>query len=82
MRIDILTLFPEMFSPLQTSIMGRATKDGKLEITTTSNADSPISLDLGLPVICIDVWEHAYYLDYQNRRSDFVDTFLNHLIKW
>lgn len=57
-------------------------KDGKLEIVTTSNADNPISLDLGLPVICIDVWEHAYYLDYQNRRSDFIDIFLNHLIKW
>ncbi len=57
-------------------------KDGKLEIVTTSNADSPISLDLGQPVVCIDVWEHAYYLDYQNRRADFIDAFLDHMIRW
>ena len=57
-------------------------KEGKLNIVTTSNADSPISLNLGQPLVCLDVWEHAYYLDYQNRRADFIDAFLNHLIKW
>ncbi len=57
-------------------------KEGKIEIVSTANADSPISLDLGQPLVCVDVWEHAYYLDYQNRRPDFVDAFLEHMIKW
>ena len=57
-------------------------KDNKIDIATTSNADNPISLDLGEPLLCVDVWEHAYYLDYQNRRVDFVDAFLEHLIRW
>ena len=46
-----------------------------------SNADTPIAHGLK-PLMTIDVWEHAYYLDYQNRRADFVDTFLTHLINW
>lgn len=57
-------------------------KDNKINIVTTSNADNPIVLDLGTPLICLDVWEHAYYLDYQNRRADFADAFLNYLISW
>ena len=57
-------------------------KDNKLDIVTTSNADNPLSLNLGQPVVVADVWEHAYYLDYQNRRGDFIDAFLNNLIKW
>ncbi len=54
---------------------------GKLSILKTSNADTPIAHQLK-PLMTIDVWEHAYYLDYQNRRADFVDSFLAHLIKW
>lgn len=57
-------------------------KDNKLDIVTTSNADNPLSLNLGQPIIVADVWEHAYYLDYQNRRADFIEAFLEHLIKW
>lgn len=57
-------------------------KNDKIEIVATSNADNPLSLDLGQPLFCLDVWEHAYYLDYQNRRIDFVDVFFDHLIKW
>lgn len=57
-------------------------KDDKISITATSNADNPIVLETGEPLICLDVWEHAYYLDYQNRRADFTDAFLNYLIKW
>ena len=35
-----------------------------------------------VPLLCVDVWEHAYYLDYQNRRADFVDGVLNHCLNW
>ncbi len=53
----------------------------KLKIITTSNADTPIAHGLN-PLMTCDVWEHAYYLDYQNRRSDFVNAFLEHLVNW
>ena len=52
---------------------------GNLEIMKTSNADTPIAHGLK-PLTTCDVWEHAYYLDYQNRRADFVEIFLNNLI--
>lgn len=53
-------------------------QDGKLFIETTSNANLP----KGTPLLTCDVWEHAYYLDYQNKRPDYVDVFLNNLIDW
>jgi len=53
---------------------------GKLLITTTPNQDSPVSQALQ-PLLTIDVWEHAYYLKYQNRRNEFVDDFWN-LLDW
>ncbi len=57
-------------------------KDEKhLAIMKTSNADNPIAHNLE-PILTIDVWEHAYYLDYQNKRADFVDAYLDHLINW
>ena len=56
-------------------------KDGKLEIMKTSNADTPIAHGL-TPLLTIDVWEHAYYLDYQNRSADFVEAFLNNLANY
>ena len=55
--------------------------NGNLRIMKTSNADTPVAHTLK-PIMTIDVWEHAYYLDYQNRRADYVDTFLAHLINW
>lgn len=55
--------------------------DGQLAVMKTSNADNPMAHDLEA-LLTIDVWEHAYYLDYQNRRGDFVDTFLDHLVDW
>lgn len=58
-----------------------AEKDGKLEVVKTSNADTPLAHGMN-PIITLDVWEHAYYLDYQNRRVDFVDAFLDHLVNW
>lgn len=54
---------------------------GKLKIIKTANANSAIAMHVK-PIICIDVWEHAYYLDYQNKRPDFIDTFLNNLVNW
>lgn len=55
--------------------------EGKLAVMKTSNADNPLAYGL-YPMVVIDVWEHAYYLDYQNRRAEFVDAFLNHLVNW
>jgi Fe-Mn family superoxide dismutase len=56
-------------------------KVGKLEITTTSNADTPIAHGK-TPLFTTDVWEHAYYLDYQNRRPDHVKDWLDKLANW
>ncbi len=54
---------------------------GDLKIVTTGNADTPMVLNLK-PLLTLDVWEHAYYLDYQNDRGKYVDDFLKHLINW
>jgi Fe-Mn family superoxide dismutase len=55
-------------------------KEGKLGISSTANQDSPLS-DGATPLLGLDVWEHAYYLKYQNRRADFVTAFWN-VVKW
>jgi Fe-Mn family superoxide dismutase len=52
-----------------------------LKVVKTANADNPITDGLK-PLLNIDVWEHAYYLDYQNRRADYVKAFLNSLLNW
>src|SRR5215471_14446757 len=54
---------------------------GKLKITATPNAVNPLAEGQTALLTC-DVWEHAYYLDFQNRRPDFVQTFLDHLVNW
>lgn len=55
--------------------------DGKLAVTKTSNADLPLKHGQ-TPLLTIDVWEHAYYIDYRNARPKYVDTFLDHLVDW
>ena len=54
---------------------------GKLKVIKTSNADNPLVHDQ-VPLLTVDVWEHAYYLDYQNRRQDYVNAVLDHLLNW
>lgn len=54
---------------------------GKLKITKTANADTPMAHDQKA-ILTVDVWEHAYYLDYQNKRADYLDLFLKHLVNW
>jgi Fe-Mn family superoxide dismutase len=52
-----------------------------LQVMKTPNADLPLAHDL-TAALTVDVWEHAYYLDYQNRRPDYVNTFLDSLVNW
>ncbi|MEW6443178.1 MAG: superoxide dismutase [bacterium] len=54
---------------------------GKLKVTKTPNAENPL-VHGQAALLTVDVWEHAYYLDYQNRRPDFVQAFMDHLINW
>lgn len=56
-------------------------KDGTLKILGTKDADLPLIHGQKALLVC-DIWEHAYYLDYQNRRKDYVEIFLDHLVNW
>ncbi len=56
-------------------------RDGKLDIVATSNAETPIAKGL-TPLLTIDVWEHAYYLDYENRRPEHVKAVIDQLLNW
>jgi len=56
-------------------------KDAKLAIMKTANAETPITQNIQ-PLLACDVWEHAYYIDYRNRRHDYVSTYIQYMINW
>ena len=81
-----LDAFKTQFKEAATSQFGSGwawivVQDGKLAVQKTANADTPIARAVR-PVLVVDVWEHAYYLDYQNKRPDYVTAFVDHLINW
>ena len=58
-----------------------AVKDGKIVIQKTPNGENPLVLGAS-PILGCDVWEHSYYIDYRNRRPDYIKAFLDHLVNW
>jgi len=56
-------------------------KNGKLEISKTANGESPLVYG-AMPILGCDVWEHSYYIDYRNRRPDYLKAFVEHLVNW
>ena len=83
--------FKELFSSAAATRFGSGwawliVSDGKLKVTSTPNQDNPLmdivpAAERGTPVLGIDVWEHAYYLNYQNRRGDYISAFWN-VVNW
>lgn len=79
--------FVELFKAAATTQFGSGwawlvlNQDGKLEVTKTPNADLPMAHGQKA-LLTIDVWEHAYYIDFRNRRPDYISTFLDKLVNW
>tara|TARA_B100000795_G_scaffold110067_1_gene81251 strand:+ start:1195 stop:1797 length:603 start_codon:yes stop_codon:yes gene_type:complete len=84
-----LDVFKETFSNAAATRFGSGwawlcVKDGKLSVCSTANQDNPIMKGVGCEgtaIMGIDVWEHAYYLNYQNRRPDYINAFFN-VVNW
>lgn len=85
-NFDSIESFKEKFSAAAANRFGSGwawlckTDDGNLVINSTPNQDNPISIGLK-PILGLDVWEHAYYLKYQNKRPDYIENFYN-VINW
>lgn len=78
--------FKELFSNAGLGRFGSgwiwlATKDNKLSILSTPNQDNPLTDNSGMPILGLDVWEHAYYLKYQNRRAEYIEAWWN-IVNW
>lgn len=82
--------FKAQFSKAAATVFGSGwawlvlSNDGKLVVSSTSNQDNPLMNDAtvqGTPLLALDVWEHAYYLKYQNKRTDYIDSFWN-VVNW
>jgi superoxide dismutase, Fe-Mn family len=81
--------FKEQFAAKASTVFGSGwawliVQDGKLKVTSTPNQDNPlmdVAQEKGQPILAIDVWEHAYYLKYQNRRADYISSFWN-VVNW
>lgn len=78
--------FKSQFKSAATNLFGSGytwlVHDGnEFKIINTTNAETPIVHNMK-PLLNLDVWEHAYYLDYKNKRADFIDNFLNNLVDW
>jgi len=78
--------FVELFTQAGTTQFGSgwawlSLRNGKLEVGKTPNAETPL-VTSAVPLLTMDVWEHAYYLDFQNRRPDYIKAFLDHLVNW
>jgi Fe-Mn family superoxide dismutase len=78
--------FTEQFSALALGQFGSGwawlvLAEGKLKIVKTANADTPLARG-EKPLLVVDIWEHAYYLDYQNRRADYLKNIITNLLNW
>lgn len=85
MKFGSFQSFKDQFTNLAVSRFGSgwawlSVKQGELIVSSTANQDSPIS-EGGIPILGLDVWEHAYYLKYNNRRQDYVDAWWN-VVNW
>lgn len=88
-NFESFTAFKDAFSKAASSVFGSGWvwlihQNDKLKIVTTPNQDNTlmsISGEKGRPLMCLDVWEHAYYLKYQNKRADYISAFWN-LVNW
>jgi Fe-Mn family superoxide dismutase len=87
--------FPGGFTELKTSLLDAAknqfgsgwawlvyTQEGKLKVVTTKNADSPLQTIGATPLLVLDVWEHAYYVDYANVRATYLQNVVDKLVNW
>ena len=85
-HFDSFENFKDKFSSAAASQFGSGwawlcVNNGGLEICATPNQDNPLMNNCGVPILGLDVWEHAYYLNYQNRRPDYINAFFN-IINW